>query len=501
MEKRIYPGPIESIVTPEPFARQSFTDPQEAVAALKALYARNTAFLRDSFANLAKGGVHAPQRFRAYYPEVGVTTSSYSQVDSRLAYGHMPAPGRYATTITWPDLFENYLVEQLKLIVRNHGVPVTVSESETPIPLHFAFLEGTHVDGSVAELIKRPLRDVFDVPDLSGTDDRIANGTFEPLPGDALPLAPFTAQRIDYSLHRLAHYTATSAHHFQNFVLFTNYQFYIDEFCMLARAWMAEGGKGYSAFIEPGNLITRAGESGPVEGSTPPRMPQMPAYHLAKPGHGGITMVNIGVGPSNAKTITDHIAVLRPHAWLMLGHCAGLRNGQALGDYVLAHAYVREDHVLDDDLPVWVPIPALAEVQVAMQEAVAEVTGLSGYDLKRIMRTGTVATIDNRNWELRDQRGPVQRLSQSRAIALDMESATIAANGFRFRVPYGTLLCVSDKPLHGELKLPGMASEFYKKQVSQHLIIGIRAVEKLAGMPLERLHSRKLRSFSETAFQ
>ena len=108
------------------------------------------------------------------------------------------------------------------------------------------------------------------------------------------------------------------------------------------------------------------------------------------------------------------------------------------------------------------------------------------------MRTGTVATIDNRNWELRDQRGPVQRLSQSRAIALDMESATIAANGFRFRVPYGTLLCVSDKPLHGELKLPGMATEFYKRQVAQHLTIGIRAVEKLAEMPPERLHSRKL---------
>jgi AMP nucleosidase len=101
---------------------------------------------------------------------------------------------------------------------------------------------------------------------------------------------------------------------------------------------------------------------------------------------------------------------------------------------------------------------------------------------------------------LRDHTGPVQRLSQSRAIALDMESATIAANGFRFRVPYGTLLCVSDKPLHGELKLPGMASSFYKTQVSRHLLIGIRAMEKLRDMPLERLHSRKLRSFEETAF-
>jgi AMP nucleosidase len=150
------------------------------------------------------------------------------------------------------------------------------------------------------------------------------------------------------------------------------------------------------------------------------------------------------------------------------------------------------------------------------------VTELEGFELKRIMRTGTVATIDTRNWELRDQSGPVARLSQSRAVALDMESATIAANGFRFRVPYGTLLCVSDKPLHGELKLPGMASDFYRTQVARHLLIGIRAMESLRDMPLERihsreatqlaavdalerhvaerLHSRKLRSFAETAF-
>ncbi len=67
--------------------------------------------------------------------------------------------------------------------------------------------------------------------------------------------------------------------------------------------------------------------------------------------------------------------------------------------------------------------------------------------------------------------------------------------------PYGTLLCVSDKPLHGELKLPGMASEFYRTQVGQHLEIGIRALEKLRDMTPERLHSRKLRSFTEPAFQ
>ncbi|MEZ5782012.1 MAG: AMP nucleosidase [Rhizobiaceae bacterium] len=500
MEKRIYPTAIESVESPEAWPKTDFNNAREAVDALKALYVRNTKFLRDSFMSLSDTGF-IDRRFRAYYPEISITTNSYSEIDSRQAYGHVPNPGQFATTISRPDLFESYLIEQLKLIMRNHGVPVTIGESRTPIPLHFAFLEGTYVDGSIADKIKRPIRDIFDVPDLEGTDDHIANGTLELQPEDTRPLAPFTAQRVDYSLHRLSHYTATSPHHFQNFVLFTNYQFYVDEFCAHARDSMAKGGEGYTAFIEPGNVMTPAGESSPLTGAVPPRLPQMPAYHLVKPDHGGITMINIGVGPSNAKTITDHVAVLRPHAWLMLGHCAGLRNTQALGDYVLAHAYVREDHVLDDDLPVWVPIPPLAEIQVALQEAVAEVTGLTGYDLKRIMRTGTVATIDNRNWELRDQRGPVQRLSQSRAIALDMESATIAANGFRFRVPYGTLLCVSDKPLHGELKLPGMASDFYKRQVAQHLTIGMRAVEKLAAMSPEKLHSRKLRSFSETAFQ
>jgi AMP nucleosidase len=487
------------VVTPPEIEPRAFMDAHEAVAELQRIYVRNTKFLRDCFEAVANG--EAPGgRARACYPLISFTTTSYAQVDTRLAYGHVTAPGHYSTTITRPDLFEFYLENQIRLLIRNHGVPVIIGESKTPIPLHFAFLEGTYVEAAAAERLNRPLRDIFDVPDLNGTDDRIVNGLLDFTPDEPQPLAPFTAQRIDYSLHRLTHYTSTSPEHFQNFVLFTNYQFYIDEFTAYARTLMAQGGGGYECFIEPGNVMTPAGSAEP-EGMSLGRLPQMPAYHLKKGNSGGITMVNIGVGPSNAKTITDHIAVLRPHAWLMLGHCAGLRNSQALGDYVLAHAYVREDHVLDADLPVWIPIPALAEVQVALEDAVEEVTGLEGYELKKIMRTGTVATIDNRNWELRDQRGPVQRLSQSRAIALDMESATIAANGFRFRVPYGTLLCVSDKPLHGELKLPGMATDFYKRQVAQHLTIGIRALEKLAEMPQEGLHSRKLRSFFETAFQ
>ncbi len=484
--------------TPGDPGDKTFTTPNEAVNYLKELYDLSTGFLRDRFDEaMEKGAVTA--RYRAFYPRIEIETTSYTRVDSRLAYGYVSGPGRYSTTITRPELYAEYLETQLGLLLQSHGGSLTVGLSDTPIPLHFAFLEGTHVGSSIEERLNQPLRDVFDVPDLGSTDDKIVNNRFEDTDGDMHPLAPFTAQRSDYSLHRLAHYTATSPSHFQNYVLFTNYQFYIDEFISYAHQALADESSGYTAFVEPGNRITYA--DGRVEGDTVLRLPQMPAYHLIRPGSSGITMVNIGVGPSNAKTITDHVAVLRPHTWLMLGHCAGLRNSQRLGDYVLAHAYVREDHVLDDDLPVWVPVPALAEVQVALESAVESVTGLEGYDLKQVMRTGTVATIDNRNWELRDQRGPVQRLSQSRAIALDMESATIAANGFRFRVPYGTLLCVSDKPLHGELKLPGMATDFYNTQVRQHLEIGVKALESLREMPPERLHSRKLRSFFETAFQ
>lgn len=488
--------PDTSIVTPKSKHPEAFRDAKAAVAQLIELYDDATHFLCNAFNKAMKEG-HPGHRYRAYYPEIRVTTTSYAQVDSRLSFGHVSSPGTHATTITRPRLFAEYLQQQISLLVENHDVAVGIGYSDTPIPVHFAVANDDSISVPQDGAADFTLRDVFDVPDLNTTNDDIVNGTYDASEDGSEPLAPFTAQRVDYSLARLSHYTATDPEHFQNHVLFTNYQFYVSEFEAYARAQLADPDSGYTSFVSTGNL-----EITDPDADIPPtlKMPQMPTYHLKKADGAGITLVNIGVGPSNAKTATDHIAVLRPHAWLMVGHCAGLRNSQSLGDFVLAHAYLREDKVLDDDLPVWVPIPALAEIQIALETAVAEVTELKGYDLKRIMRTGTVASVDNRNWELREQEGPVQRLSQSRAVALDMESATIAANGFRFRVPYGTLLCVSDKPLHGELKLPGMASDFYKTQVARHLMIGIRAMEQLAQMPLERIHSRKLRSFHETAF-
>jgi AMP nucleosidase len=496
--------PALTIQTPQAVATEAFTNANAAVDRLEEIYERNTRFLRDRFEEHANGEA-LTTRVRANYPFVRITTLTHARLDSRLAYGFVAGPGVHETSVTRPDLFRTYLTEQIRLLIENHGVPVEVGESNEPIPIHFAYRRDINIEAALTNddnsVVTRSLRDVFDTPDLAAMDDAIADGTHELAPGAPEPLALFRAARVDYSLRRLYHYTGTDPEHFQNFVIFTNYQFYVDAFVQLCRQRLASGQIGPHAFIGPGNVTTRNVRlGGGTTGIAPERMPQMPAFHLVDPAYQGITLINIGTGPSNARNVTDHVAVLRPHAWLMLGHCAGLRNTQRLGDYVLAHGYVREDHVLDHELPLWVPIPALAEMQVALEEAVGEVTGLLGFELKRLMRTGTVASVDNRNWEIS---GPsvIRRLSQSRAIALDMESAAIAANGYRFRVPYGTLLCVSDKPLHGEIKLAGMASEFYRQRVDQHLEIGLRALERLKQEESERLHSRKLRSFAEVAFQ
>ena len=495
----------QTAALPPFIAPSRHTDAADALAQVQHIYRQQIEHLRAAMQRFVAGETPG-QPVRAFYPFVRLQTTSMVRADTLLAYGFVEgAPGRYETTLTRPDLFARYYAEQFRLLLRNHQVELEVGTSTQPIPIHFSFAEEDHIEGTLSPERRALMRDVFDLPDLSAMDDGIANGTARTRHGQAQPLALFTAPRVDYSLHRLRHYSGTLPEWFQHFVLFTNYQFYIDEFVRLGYTEMANPASEYIAFVEPGNVVTRriglAAVDDAQQSNAPPRLPQMPAYHLVRADGSGTTMVNIGVGPANAKTITDHIAVLRPHAWLMLGHCAGLRNTQQLGDYVLAHAYVREDHVLDEELPLWVPIPALAEIQVALEQAVADVTQMGRDQLKRIMRTGTVASTDNRNWELLPQNEPQRRFSQSRAVALDMESATIAANGFRFRVPYGTLLCVSDKPLHGEIKLPGMANRVYRERVEQHLRIGMKAIEILRSEGSSRLHSRKLRSFAEVAFQ
>ncbi|MET0222679.1 MAG: AMP nucleosidase, partial [Tardiphaga sp.] len=346
-----------TIQTPHAFATEAFTDADAAVDRLVEIYERGTAFLRERFEAYANGATFGA-RVRAHYPFVRITTATHARVDSRLAYGFVARPGVHETSVTRPDLFRVYLTEQIRLLIENHGLPVEIGVSNEPIPLHFAYRRDINIEGARSNddpaLVMRSLRDVFDTPNLSAINDAIADGTLELGPGDPEPLALFRAARVDYSLRRLYHYTGTDPEHFQNFVIFTNYQFYIDAFVQMCQERLASGEIGPEAFVGPGNVMVRnARLGGGTDGTAPERMPQMPAFHLVESGERGITLINIGTGPSNARNVTDHVAVLRPHAWLMLGHCAGLRNSQRLGDYVLAHGYVREDHVLDHELPPW----------------------------------------------------------------------------------------------------------------------------------------------------
>ena len=483
------------ILTPDARPAEQFTDAAAAVARLIELYSQATGFLSAHFQKAMDSA--APEtRIRAFYPEIRFTTSSYAQVDSRLSFGHVSSPGTFSATITRPELFKHYLTQQIRLLIENHGQPVTIAVSDTPIPVHFAVSNDDSVTIPQEGAADFTLRDVFDVPDLSTTNDDIVNGTYLPL-DNVRPLAPFTAQRVDYSLARLTHYTATDPEHFQSHVLFTNYQFYVTEFEEYARAMLRDPDSGYTSFVSTGNVEISNGDA-PLPASV--KTPQMPTYHLKRANGSGITLVNIGVGPSNAKTICDHLAVLRPEAWLMIGHCGGLRPSQRIGDYVLAHAYLRDDKVLDAMLPPEIPVPAIAEVQVAMATAAETVLGGNDpEDFKRRLRTGTVVTTDDRNWELRYSHSAL-RFSLSRAVGIDMESATIAAQGYRFRVPYGTLLCVSDKPIHGELKLPGQANRFYEEAIAGHLRVGIMTCELLRQQGA-KLHSRKLRAFNEPPFR
>ena len=432
------------------------------------------------------------------YPELVMRFKGGDQPEDRSrAFGRLNDPGVYATTVTRPAMFAAYLQEQLELIGSDYAIELEARTSTQEIP--FPYVLDGDVAAELAGISPQEIARHFPSTELADIGDELADGIEVDESGETIPLSLFDGLRTDFSLARLAHYTGTDTKHFQRFILFTNYHRYVDEFVDWAGEQLGSG--GYTALAGAGGLYLEEATKNASQqlSDTAWRKHQMPAYHLISEGGCGITLVNIGVGPSNAKTICDHLAVLRPEAWLMIGHCGGLRPTQKIGDYVLAHAYLRDDHVLDPVLPPEIPLPAIAEVQQALAGAAEEISGSTGADLKKRMRTGTVVTTDDRNWELR-YTSSAKRLSLSRAVGIDMESATIAAQGYRFRVPYGTLLCVSDKPLHGEIKLPGQANKFYEEAISAHLKIGVTACKRLHEEG-NRLHSRKLRAFNEPPFR
>ena len=476
---------------------------QAIVGQLDAIYQQSVSRLRAALTHYIRTGERPDPALRGNgafaYPEIRLRYDGARDPGPLgRAYGRLQSAGDYAIAVTQPELFASYLAQQIDLLVDDFGVTVEAGVSRTEIPYNYVLDAGDDLDLTGAAPVD--LARIFPSTELSRIGDELADGLWVQTDGAARPLALFDAPRVDFSLARLRHYTGTPPGHVQNYILFTNYHRYVDEFVHWAIEQL-DGDSRYTMLSGAGGVEIRAGDPDPRQAIADSawRKHQMPAYHLCAPDRSGITLVNIGVGPSNAKTITDHLAVMRPAAWLMIGHCGGLRPSQRIGDYVLAHAYLRDDHVLDAVLPPEIPIPAIAEVQQALTHAAEIVSGETREQLKLRMRTGTVVTSDDRNWELRYTASAL-RFSQSRAVAIDMESATLAAQGYRFRVPYGTLLCVSDKPIHGEIKLPGQANRFYERAIAEHLQIGITAVSLLRGEG-SRLHSRKLRAFDEPPFR
>lgn len=500
-----------------------YDDPAEAVDRLIEIYDANTAYLVDRYAKACAdvaGGGDAPAPVTACYPELRFTVDVVEGVDAALSHGFVDRAGTYATTIARPRLFARYLRGQIADLLANHGGQIEVRVSDTPIPLRLTptFDDAAPVEGLDAADLAAIDRG-FTPVDSAFVDDVIADGEADFLSLPVKPLSLFAAPRVDLALQRLEHYTGSNAGHIQRFVLFTNYQLHTDVFLEYAASLAADGVAGapggdvlaeeegtssspYVRLVCPGDVSFPIGRvPAPAECRAHASSAQMPAYHLVREDGLGVTIIDIGVGPSNAKTITDCLAVLRPHCWMMVGHCAGLDGRMRIGDMILANGYDRSDGVLDHLVPLEKPIPPIAEVQMAVTAALRRVSGLDGDELRKRLRTGTVLSTSDRNWEWRAQSDIYRELQKSTAIGVEMESATIAANGYRFRVPYGALLSVSDMPLHDQPKLPKAARAFYQASKVEHLMTAVRACEAMSANPGE-LHSRKLRRpVGEVAFR
>ncbi|MCQ9352803.1 AMP nucleosidase [Corynebacterium sp. 153RC1] len=450
-----------------------------AVERLVEIYEESTQIAREVFEN----GDYA-RYAEVVYPKLIVTVKSWHPIDRTQAYGYVDEAGVYSAVLSRPKLMRQYLFSQLERLSSNYDCEIEVVRSDVRIPPEYIDgIEGlteARRAGDTGEFVPRPT--------LDDVDDAIIDGDWEAFHGPEKPLFHFTPQRFDIACARISHYTGIAPDSVQRYILFTNYAMHTREFLRFALAELSREGSRYQGLmLSDGHRIDRnaASAADAIDLTTGHQMPRL---DLLAEDNMGITMINIGVGPSNAKTITDCLAVLRPEAWVMIGHCAGLDGRMRIGDLILGNAYQREDHLLDGHIPLELPIPAVPEVQKALEKSVRTIYG---EDLQ-LMRTGTVLSTDDRNWEWHTPKKLWELLRGSTAAACDMESATLAANGYRYRIPYGTLLSVSDLPLHAVPKLPAAAQTFYANSKEAHVMCAVRAVEELALDP-EKLRTRKLR--------
>jgi AMP nucleosidase len=184
----------------------------------------------------------------------------------------------------------------------------------------------------------------------------------------------------------------------------------------------------------------------------------------------GITIINFGIGSPNAALIMDLLSAIAPHGVLFLGKCGGIKKKNELGDLILPIAAIRSDGTSNDYLPPEVPALPAFNLQRAISSTIR--------DHKRDYWTGTVFTTNKRVWEY-DERFK-RYLQKTRAMAVDMETATIFTVGFCNQIPSGALLLVSDQPMISTgVKTEASDKEVTQKYVDEHLQIGIESLLEL----------------------
>lgn len=184
----------------------------------------------------------------------------------------------------------------------------------------------------------------------------------------------------------------------------------------------------------------------------------------------GITIINFGMGSASAATIMDLLSAIKPKAVLFLGKCGGLKKKNAVGDLILPIAAIRGEGTSNDYFPPEVPaLPAFA-----LQKAISTTIRDEGFDYW----TGTCYTTNRRVWEHDDQFKTY--LNSIRAMAIDMETATIFTVGFANKIPTGALLLVSDQPMIPEgVKTSKSDSKVTSVFVDRHLNLGILSLKQL----------------------
>ena len=239
---------------------QAFNDAPSAVEHIKNIYQQSIDHNLNHFKNFVNGE-NVQGYPPAFYPYIYVVSHRESRdIDSRLSYGFVRGKGTFGTTVTRPDLFSDYYEEQLGWLLNHNTDTIYVGISNHRIPLHFSFFDEAHtLDQHIKKIDQQHAEKIpyyFAVPNIKNLDDAIANGTYETSVDTPLPLSIYNAERVDISLQRLMHYTGTSPDHFQQYILLTNYQFYVDEFISYSLDLMDQESDEYTAFVQPGNHIT-----------------------------------------------------------------------------------------------------------------------------------------------------------------------------------------------------------------------------------------------------